>query len=743
MYLIDTDTIQLINFSGKNIPPYAILSHTWDKHEITFQDIYGKAQKDHPAFKKGYSKILGTCKIAREDGLKYAWVDTCCIDKTSSAELSESINCMFRWYQEAAVCYALLSDVCSFDSDKPEELAKSRWFYRGWTLQELIAPTRLRFYSCSLGLGIWHYLFTRQERAPVISKITGIATSYLQDHDSSSDVQRLLRTASVAERMSWAAKRETTRTEDIAYCLLGVFDINMPLLYGEGEKAFFRLQEEIIRRQDDQSLLAWHYRRILQDDGISEWLLGARYNAEPGGVLASSPSNFEDCGRIIQCRAGSATPMFSTTNKGLHITLPMCEDHALLECCSKDDPTTMVVLRLKKLYDNVYIRAPGRQTGVADYRAWQQWEKRAITILTREDVPAEKEGGVCSLVVRSTRGEFGMVAMADSTAGETEMSTRTSIVVPMRSMMTTEIKIFERTHILPETSPIILTLTAWEFNEAGSAPEWRWESLEFLLVDCSSPDAASSRGRGRFTRGTRSFLALPGGNLLYADVGNPDVFGRTILTVDLYRTSSWSFKGILLRTTKWLVSRMPWWLSSILGIAFETSVRVGVGKLLLLFLAFKTLDPQSLILPKTLEAVWKILGGVGVRMPQSPPHAFLVGLLGSIPGILPLKEHDRFRNSMIKRKHWFYTSPLCELASWFYVFCCLHRQRAGSRTILASILPPLLHSLWALYQLLRQFWTFKPQYMDIKGRTRHRAPILPPGTIDFVVSSWILALLWY
>jgi hypothetical protein len=121
----------------------------------------------------------------------------------------------------------------------------------------------------------------------------------------------------------------------------------MPLLYGEGEKAFLRLQEEIIRRWDDQSLLAWHY-HIRQD------------KSEPGGVLASSPANFANCGHVIQCRVGSASAMFATTNKGLYIMLPMCEDHALLECSSRNDPTTITVLRLKKLYKNVYIRAPGK-----------------------------------------------------------------------------------------------------------------------------------------------------------------------------------------------------------------------------------------------------------------------------------------------------------------------------------------------------------------------------------------------
>lgn len=171
----------------------------------------------------------------------------CCIDKTSSAELSEAINSMFRWYQNAAVCYAFLSDVpCDVDTSAEGSLfARSRWFTRGWTLQELIAPAALTFFSKD-----WHSLGTKSQLYSALSSITGIEKPFLTSDN--------LELASTAKKMSWAASRKTSRVEDIAYSLLGIFDINMPLIYGEGKKAFKRLQEELLKtRPDDHTIFAW------------------------------------------------------------------------------------------------------------------------------------------------------------------------------------------------------------------------------------------------------------------------------------------------------------------------------------------------------------------------------------------------------------------------------------------------------------------------------------------------------
>jgi hypothetical protein len=177
------------------------------------------------------------------------WIDSCCIDKTSSAELSEAINSMFRWYQNAQVCYAYLSDVPAIEDldhyRKDSEFRRSKWFTRGWTLQELLAPEIVVFYNHD-----WVEIGTKALMSGVIRSITNIDRGFLMGESE-------IKPACVAQKMSWASRRKTTRLEDTAYCLMGLFDVNMPLLYGEGEKAFYRLQLEIIKNSSDESIFAW------------------------------------------------------------------------------------------------------------------------------------------------------------------------------------------------------------------------------------------------------------------------------------------------------------------------------------------------------------------------------------------------------------------------------------------------------------------------------------------------------
>ncbi|KAF2647145.1 HET-domain-containing protein, partial [Lophiostoma macrostomum CBS 122681] len=217
------------------IPPYAILSHTWKEgEEVTFKDLTdGTGQK-----RAGYEKIRFCGQQAERDGLQYFWVDTCCIDKSSSAELSEAINSMFRWYRDAAKCYVYLSDVSVSGIDefrrrwKPE-FKRSRWFTRGWTLQELIAPKSVEFFSKE-----GQRLGDKQNLEQTLYEISGIAIQALRGSPLSH--------FSAKERLSWAANRQTKREEDEAYSLLGIFDIYMPAIYGEGRKgALNRLQKEI------------------------------------------------------------------------------------------------------------------------------------------------------------------------------------------------------------------------------------------------------------------------------------------------------------------------------------------------------------------------------------------------------------------------------------------------------------------------------------------------------------------
>jgi hypothetical protein len=223
-----------------NIPPYAILSHTWeeDDEEVTFEDMSKGSGKD----KAGYRKIQFCRKQAARDGLHHFWVDSCCINKSSSTELSEAINSMFRWYRRAARCYVYLTDVSADNRSQVNQplqrkwepaFRNSRWFTRGWTLQELIAPQEVDFFSRE-----GQKLGCKRSLVQQIHEITGIPTQAL--HGSS------LSGFSVEERLSWAEGRQTKREEDAAYSLLGIFDIYMPLIYGEGKQnAMGRLSEQL------------------------------------------------------------------------------------------------------------------------------------------------------------------------------------------------------------------------------------------------------------------------------------------------------------------------------------------------------------------------------------------------------------------------------------------------------------------------------------------------------------------
>ena len=247
---VNTDgSFSVTSFAGNNIPSYAILSHTWetDYQEVTFQDICNVTGSS----KKGYRKIQFCGKQAKKDGLQYFWVDSCCINKSSSSEQQEAINSMFRWYRDAAKCYVYLTDVSKHDLDLitwsaplPYESAirDSRWFTRGWTLQELLAPRTVDFFNKEGML-----LGNRASLRLLIHEITGIALPALQGDP--------LHQFSVDERMSWAEKRQTTIEEDKVYSLLGIFDIYLPLIYGEGmTHAFLRLQEQINKRSSTKSV---------------------------------------------------------------------------------------------------------------------------------------------------------------------------------------------------------------------------------------------------------------------------------------------------------------------------------------------------------------------------------------------------------------------------------------------------------------------------------------------------------
>jgi hypothetical protein len=236
LYFDSSRRLTFADFSRKTIPPYAILSHTWGDDEFLFEDLVNGTGES----KAGYEKIMFCGEQAACDSLQYFWVDTCCIDKWKIPELSHAINSMFRWYKNAAKCYAFLSDVLTPTTDAQlhqdtweASFRKSRWFTRGWTLQELLAPASIDFF-CLERQRIGDKASLEQQ----ICEITRIPVTALRGD--------ALDEFSVPERMAWMAGRQTKEEEDMAYSLIGIFAVSMEFRYGEGkERALKRLQEEI------------------------------------------------------------------------------------------------------------------------------------------------------------------------------------------------------------------------------------------------------------------------------------------------------------------------------------------------------------------------------------------------------------------------------------------------------------------------------------------------------------------
>ena len=320
MWLLNTARAELKFFATPESVSggYAVLSHVWDKQETTFQEIQALRVRSaqtltrRPSNSDGASSLLNAhfnqpltprdlvsakirkfCELAEKDGYEWGWVDTCCINKDSSAELTEAINSMYRYYSLADVCYVYLGDVMTRSLDvleKPySDFRSSRWHRRGWTLQELIAPELVVFLSRS-----WELLGTKLDLAPLLESVTKVPVDVLQLRARPSDY-------CVAARMAWAANRETTRPEDEAYCLMGIFGIFMPILYGEGRNAFRRLQEEIMRQTEDVSIFSWGV--IVDAERLADTsLIAANTNATTTGasVFADAPSNFGFIGHDIE-----------------------------------------------------------------------------------------------------------------------------------------------------------------------------------------------------------------------------------------------------------------------------------------------------------------------------------------------------------------------------------------------------------------------------------------------------------
>ncbi|KAM5542273.1 hypothetical protein V8D89_004146, partial [Ganoderma adspersum] len=357
MRFLDTTTCQFVDADPAKIE-YSILSHTWDQVNGE-QDLQAlrKIQERYTTRKTMFGstsartlrnarrddvspiwndpdlspKIRDACAVARKYGFRLIWIDSCCIDKTSSSELSEAINSMYAWYAGAQVCYAYLVDVAAHDDHRAgsSRFRESVWFTRGWTLQELIAPYELIILSKD-----WKVVGSKRDLVDVIQEITGIS-AYALLHEEP------LHNFSVAQRLSWASYRKTTRVEDRAYSLLGIFNINIPTLYGEGEGAFRRLQEAIMERIPDQTLFAWgsicdfpDVEALLDPNQPSPGVSFECFETIPvTSILAPSPIDFAGAGFItavphdeVYNRLGipnHSPPEYTPTPHGIRTQLPV------------------------------------------------------------------------------------------------------------------------------------------------------------------------------------------------------------------------------------------------------------------------------------------------------------------------------------------------------------------------------------------------------------------------------------
>jgi hypothetical protein len=335
-----------------DVTRFAILSHTWERGELSYQDLHGQndlsgshlcppdSDQDSDR-KRSFEKLHNFCDIAKEYGTEFAWADNVCIDKSSSAELDESIRSMFSWYRDATICIVYLAQ-----TNDLRDLVHDRWFARGWTLQELLAPRHLKFYSKR-----WHPL-----------------TEFLNDKISAEDVRKLndqrlsrqldllsgailkaaglvmqhvrdfipgIRHPSLPERMQWIARRVTTRGEDQSYSLMGIFDVSISIAYGEGrERAFFRLFQAILEVGYERDWLLWTGRSVSP-------------SIHPSRMIPSSP----------KCYLTRNVHFRRDTPEGMMVSALENEPLSL----------TNVGLPMKILFVPVHVREPGKFSRYPDY----------------------------------------------------------------------------------------------------------------------------------------------------------------------------------------------------------------------------------------------------------------------------------------------------------------------------------------------------------------------------------------
>ena len=358
------------NFVAQKLK-YAILSHRWSlEGEPTFQMVMEKGlDGDSP----GYEKLRTFCVTAKALGCRLAWADTCCIDKTSSAELDEAIRSMFKWYRNSAVCLVHLAKATEQSS-----IRNDPWFTRGWTLQELLAPTKIKFYGADwLPLSTFPNDKENTEIMHIISDITGIDRRNLRYFSPG-----LL---SVREKMLWASTRKTTRVEDVAYSLLGIFDISMPIAYGEGKRAFRRLMEVIVNDCREWQIFAWAGPHSPFATSFPESPSGYRALTDATAALMLSPDRLAH--RPWDLRVGY--PFYAMTKKGLELEVLLVEmmlhiHREAIEGTTHERLTLSPGSENKRFFENIQVVCDTR------FLLFSQWAVGIINYQT--DGTGDREG---------------------------------------------------------------------------------------------------------------------------------------------------------------------------------------------------------------------------------------------------------------------------------------------------------------------------------------------------------------
>ena len=382
-------TIRLIHCrEGKfeefhNPPEYAILSHTWRRgkrgkeKEVTYQDFQTRPKGKRQGHKGGWKKVEMACDtaLALEHKIEWIWIDSCCINRNDIQELTEAINSMYQWYEQSRICIAYLGDLDGI------ELTSCTWFLRGWTLQELIAPSRVLFYNkrweyCGSknGYNIENIYHKAKDLSSQIADISGIDRDLLREKDSIL-IKRSLSSVPACQKMYWASKRKTTKAEDMAYCLIGIFGINhMHLKYGEGRGAFVRLQEEIIKQSNDSTLFAWQV--LDPDQCITENILHLnerehnkslfefdKNHRSFHGIFACHPGEFKLASKIKPKQHIIYNDEITVTSRGIKLTTPLwgegpCEPFTMpLHCYDHDQkPRKPLGITLRWVGNNIYAR---------------------------------------------------------------------------------------------------------------------------------------------------------------------------------------------------------------------------------------------------------------------------------------------------------------------------------------------------------------------------------------------------